>query len=165
MTRATAASLILAAALATAHCRQSQPVTDTPPPAAAGASAEGSAAGSTSGSAAMTPVATVTEVMKAIVIPASNAVFKAAATPPADELGWMAAREQALAVAESSNLLLMAGRAPDTGDWTTLSVAQRDAALAAVKAIDAKDGDGLSAASDALYGTCDNCHQKYMPGK
>ena len=46
-------------------------------------------------------------------------------------------------------------------DWG-VALAQRDAAMMAVKAIDAHDGDALSNASDARYETCDNCHNRYM---
>jgi hypothetical protein len=89
-------------------------------------------------------------------------VFKVASEPPKDAAGWDHARNQAIALAESANLLLIDGRAPDRGDWVTLAIAQRDAAMVAVKAIDARNADALSNASDALYETCDNCHNKYM---
>ena len=110
----------------------------------------------------MKAVATVKEVMLAITIPTSETVFKAASDPPKAAADWDHARSQALALAESANLLLMEGRAPDREAWTTLAVAQREAAMVAVKAIDAKNADALSNASDALYETCDNCHNKYM---
>ena len=110
----------------------------------------------------MKAVATVKEVMQAITIPASETVFKAASEAPKDDAGWEHARRQAIAVAESANLLLVEGRAPDRATWVTMAIAQRDAAMLAVKAIDAKNGDALSNASDALYETCDNCHNKYM---
>jgi cytochrome c556 len=42
------------------------------------------------------------------------------------------------------------------------SIAQRDAAVAAIKAAESRDSDALSNASDALYETCDNCHKQYM---
>jgi len=112
--------------------------------------------------AAIKPLASIKELMQALSIPMSEAVFKAGADAPKDDAGWAQLRKHALALAETANLLLMDGRAPDTGDWTRLALAQRDAAMTAVKAIDAHDGDALSNASDALYETCDNCHNKYM---
>ena len=62
-------------------------------------------------------VGTVHDIMEAITIPASNAVFAAASEPPKDAAGWSAVRTQAVAVAESSNLLMMPGRAVDQKDW------------------------------------------------
>ena len=114
------------------------------------------------GHTAMKPLGSVKEVMQALTIPLSESVFKAGADAPKDAAGWTQLRHQALGLAESANLLLIEGRAPDTGEWTRLSIAQRDAAMLALKAIDAHDGDALSNASDALYETCDNCHNTYM---
>ena len=59
----------------------------------------------------MQAVGTVKEIMLAITIPTSNDVFNAASEPPKDDAGWSRARHQALALAESSNLLLMPERA------------------------------------------------------
>jgi cytochrome c556 len=108
------------------------------------------------------PVGTVHDIMEMITIPASNAVFAAASEPPKDAAGWDTVRKQAVAVAESSNLLLMPGRAVDTKDWTKWATAQLTAAQAVIKAAQAKDADALSKASDALYDTCDGCHTVYM---
>jgi hypothetical protein len=110
----------------------------------------------------MKAIASVKDVMHAITIPASTVVFKAGSDAPADDAGWTAAKYQAIAVGESANLLLVEGRARDSGDWVKLSIAMRDAAVTAVQAIDKKNADALSTASDALYETCDNCHNKYM---
>jgi hypothetical protein len=107
-------------------------------------------------------VASVKDVMLAITIPTSETVFKAASDAPKDAAGWEQTRMQAIALAESANLLLIDGRGPRGEQWVTFAVAQREAALKAVAAIDAKNADALSTASDALYETCDNCHNKYM---
>jgi hypothetical protein len=115
--------------------------------------------------APMKAIGSVKEIMEAITIPTSEAVFTAASEPPKTDAEWTSVRRQALALAESSNLLLMDGRAPDRDAWTRFSLAQRDAAVVAMKSAQAKDADALSAASDALYETCDTCHKQYMPGK
>lgn len=112
--------------------------------------------------APMKAVSSVKDLMLAITIPTSEAVFKGASEPPKDSAGWLHLQLQALALAESANLLMMDGRGFSGAEWTKLSVAQRDAALVAMKAAVARNGDALSNASDALYETCDNCHARFM---
>ena len=107
-------------------------------------------------------IGSVKEIMLAVTMPTSATVFKAASDAPTDAQHWTHVRHEALALAESANLLLIAGRAPDADGWTRFAVAQRDAAVAAMKAADARDADALSNASDALYETCSNCHDRYM---
>jgi hypothetical protein len=113
----------------------------------------------------MQAIGSVKDIMIAITIPTSTDVFNAAAEPPKDDAGWDKARLQALALAESANLLLMPEHAASKTDWNTLAIAQRDAAVVAMKAAQKKDADALSNASDALYETCDNCHKKFMLNK
>ena len=107
-------------------------------------------------------IGSIKELMQALTIPLSETVFKAAAEPPTDPKAWERVRNDSLALAESANLLLIAGRVPDAKGWNRFAVAQREAAVQAMKAADAKDGDKLSAASDTLYETCSNCHDVYM---
>ena len=107
-------------------------------------------------------VGSVKDVMLALTIPTSETVFKAASEPPKDAAEWSHVRNQALALAESANLLLIGDRVPDRDAWVRFSIAQRDAAVVAIKAAESRDGDALSNASDALYETCDNCHKQYM---
>ena len=108
------------------------------------------------------PVGTVHDIMEAITIPASDKVFAAASEPPKNAAGWAAVRAHALAVAESSNLLMMPKRAVDQKDWIKWATAQLKAAQLVIKAAEAKDGDALATAGDALYATCEGCHKVYM---
>jgi len=112
---------------------------------------------------AVKPVATVGEIMQLMTIPLSNAVFEAGGEPPKDDKSWAEVRGQAIALAESGNLLMLGSRAKDRAAWMKFSRAQVDAAEAAAKAAAAKNGDQLSAASDALYETCAACHKVYLP--
>jgi hypothetical protein len=113
-------------------------------------------------SSSVRAVGTVMQVMHAIVIPASDAVFKAGGDPPADDKGWTTAENQAVALAESGNLLMIGNRVRDRGDWMKMSRALVDAAATAVKAAQAKNADAMSTASDAVYETCEACHLKYL---
>ena len=110
----------------------------------------------------MRVIATPKELMHAIVIPSSTVVFKLAGDQPKNADEWQQVRLQSLALAESANLLLMPGRGPDATTWNQMAKAMMDAASAAVKAADAKNADALDTASNDIYETCDNCHNKYM---
>jgi cytochrome c556 len=110
-----------------------------------------------------TIVATVKQVMQTLVIPSSNIVFAAAGEAPQDEAGWLAAEDSALALAETSNLLMMNGRAKDREQWMRNARALLDASVTAVQAARARDADKLSEASDAIYLVCEGCHKQYMP--
>jgi hypothetical protein len=109
----------------------------------------------------VTGVASSADIMKTMTIPFSDTVFKAASNPPSDDEGWATAREHAAAVAESGNLLLVGGRVRK-GTWASLARAQVDAAQEAAKAAADHNAERLSAASDRLYGTCEDCHKVYL---
>lgn len=116
------------------------------------------------------PVATIDQVMDAIVIPSSQAIFDAVVydngvlvqSPKVDD-DWFALQMHALAVAEAGNLLLMPGRVKDTGDWQTMAHAMTDAAVKVGKAAEAKDVDGLLTTGGEMYSACVGCHRKYLP--
>jgi cytochrome c556 len=112
---------------------------------------------------AVKPIATVGEIMQLMTIPLSNAVFEAGGEPPKDDKSWDEVRGKAIQLAEAGNLLMIGSRAKDRAAWMKFSRAQVDAAEAAAKAAAAKNGDQLSAASDALYETCAACHKVYLP--
>jgi hypothetical protein len=107
-------------------------------------------------------VASVMDVMKTMTIPFSNAVFEAGSEAPKDAASWEAVRENAVALAEAGNLLMMGSRVRDRAAWMKFSRSQVDAAEAAAKAASAKNADQLSAAADALYATCAACHKDYL---
>jgi hypothetical protein len=118
-----------------------------------------------------TPVATVEQIMKGIVGPAANVVFAAVgsvstaqgieerAPRTADE--WEVVGNNAAALVESGNLLLMPGRAVDQGEWIGLSRAMMQAAQTALKAVDARNPEGILESGDAINTTCDSCHERY----
>ena len=115
-----------------------------------------------SGTSGLRVMATSQELMHAIVIPSSDVVFKLAGEQPKSDDDWQKVRFQALALAESGNLLMMPGRGPDSTTWNQMSIAMMDAASAAVKAADSKNIEALDTASNAIYESCDTCHNKYM---
>ena len=128
------------------------------------AQCSGTGTGNDSGSntSGLRVIATSQELMHAIIIPSSDVVFKLAGEQPKSDDDWQKVRVQALALAESGNLLMMPGRGPDTTTWNQMSIAMMDAASAAVKAADTKNVEALDAASNTIYESCDTCHNKYM---
>ena len=107
-------------------------------------------------------VATVKQLMHAIIIPSSDALFKAAGDPPSNDAGWTVAQLQALAVAEGANLLMLGNRPVDRAEWMLMSRAMLDAASQAASAAEKKNATALSAAGDQVYETCEACHAKYQ---
>jgi len=100
--------------------------------------------------------------MTLITIPASNAIFEAAGEAPKTDAGWESVKDNALLIAESGNLLMMAGRARDNQEWMNEARGMVDAALVVMNAAAAKNADKLAEAGDKVYTTCETCHEKYM---
>jgi hypothetical protein len=105
--------------------------------------------------------------------------------PRTDE-DWKAVRAHAIRLIEASNLLLVDGRqvaphghksefpgielepeqievliAQDRATWIKLAHGLHDAAMPALKAIDARSAQGLLDAGEAIDVACENCHLKY----
>ena len=105
--------------------------------------------------------------------------------PRTDE-EWTTVRRHAVRLVEATNLLLMEGRrvaaatdksqnpnielepgqietliAQDRTAWINFAHALHDAAMPALKAIDAKNAAGLLDAGEGIDTACENCHLKY----
>ena len=116
------------------------------------------------------PVATVDQVMDAIVIPSSQAIFDAVVyengelvTAPRTDDDWFRLQMHAIALAEAGNLLLMPTRTKNEAEWVSFSNALTDHAVAVSKAAEAKDVERLLAAGSDVYRACTSCHAKYLP--
>jgi hypothetical protein len=138
--RSTVTAVIL---LAVAGCAEKSPTTTTQP-------------------AASASFATTRQLMLALVVPTSNAVFAAAGEPPADEAAWAALEANALVLAESGALLHSGPRAVDRGSWIQFSDALIKAAQSAAHAAHDKNVEALPAASDQVYEVCEGCHKQYL---
>jgi cytochrome c556 len=120
------------------------------------------------GSSAFKPVASVDQLMDAIVVPSSQALFDAVVyvngeltqSPKTDD-EWFRLRMQALAVAEAGNLLVIPPRARD-GEWVRFSHAMTDAAVRVEQAADAKNLDLMLQTGGELYAACTACHEQYL---
>lgn len=109
--------------------------------------------------------ATTKQVMLGITIPASDVVFQVGNKAPADDMEWEKVQANALAVAESGNLLLVGTRLVDHGDWEKNVQSLIVAAKAAAQAAQEKNVDKVLMAGDGLYEVCDACHKKYMAAR
>lgn len=90
------------------------------------------------------PVGTILQLMKAMVIPSSDVIFNIPSQAPKEDKEWAAVQNSALILAESGNLLMMAGRSKDNGEWMKDSRVLVDAGTAAFKAANAKDTNNLA---------------------
>lgn len=125
------------------------------------------------------------QLMRGIVYPSSNVVFAAqddlGKYPPAKDPptspnlltstygGWTAVESAALALAESTNLILLPGRMCSNGtaapigraDWVKFTQGLRDAGLAAYKAAQSKSTDAMVEAAGTVADACSACHDVY----
>lgn len=128
------------------------------------------------------------QLMRGVLYPASNVVFSAQIDNPADVKfvpgqdpsmatdplkstfgGWQAVENAAVALTESTNLLLIPGRNCANGipvpmnnpDWPKFVQQLRDAATKAYKAAQSKDQDKMVDAADTLSAACAGCHRKW----
>jgi hypothetical protein len=118
------------------------------------------------------PVATIKQIMNAIVLPNANIIYNAVGTTidgtkveetvPKNDKEWTAVGDSAAAIVESGNMLLVGDRLVDKREW--LSYTQRfiAAGRAALAAANEKKPDGVLAAGGDLNETCDACHEKYQ---
>lgn len=118
----------------------------------------------------------VHEVMEHVLDPAADVVWGASGyviteageedlSPKTDE-EWMAVENAAAVVAESGNLLMLPGRAPQgEADWIRHSQAMTEAGLKAMKAAEAKNKQGVFDTGGEIYQTCLACHEQYITGE
>jgi len=112
---------------------------------------------------AFQPVASTMDLMKAMIVPASDTLFAAGEKEPKNDEDWGKLRYQALLLIESGNLLMLDGRARDKGQWMKDAHQQMDAGQMALKAILAKNLDKLvDDAGSAIVESCQSCHEHYM---
>lgn len=105
---------------------------------------------------------TVKEVMTAMTVPASDAIFAAASEPPKDEAQWLALRKNAALLAESGRLLTTAAFAKDSTKWMDMAGALVEEADATLKLAEARNSEALEKTGDEVYATCEACHAQYL---
>jgi len=141
-------------------------------------------------------IATVREVMKSIVDPNADYVWKSVETrvtakgiedkEPRTDDDWAKLREHAIALAEATDLLQIPGRLvahpgeqvdnpkveeppevintmidSDRATWIKYNHGLHDAVMTVIKAIDAKNVEGVVDAGSAIDSACEACHKHY----
>lgn len=107
------------------------------------------------------PEATITELMQAMVIPASNTLFNVPRNVPQNDAGWDVVRNSAVLLAESGTLLMRDGRAEDSEVWAMTSRALAEAGEVALKAARARDVEAIGDSGNLLIDACERCHEKH----
>ncbi len=118
-----------------------------------------------------TPVADTQQLMATILEPASEVYWDAVGwivdstgtteIRPRTPEEWEAVRNAAFVIAESGNLLMMEGRAPDAGAWMGMAQAMTEMATRAIAVAEARDVQGVFDVGAEVYFTCTNCHAVY----
>lgn len=114
------------------------------------------------------PVASIGQIMQALVQPSTMAIQAASKEAgPADDRAWRGVVNNALVMQESAQLLLIGNRAKDTDGWVKAAKAFQEAGANIQKAAAAKDLAALQTAAGAINGTCQGCHSTYRmrPGQ
>ena len=118
------------------------------------------------------PVASVRQIMSVIVNPAARTVFGSVGTivtaagveekAPASDADWDDVAANAAALVEAGNLMLMNGRAIDQDGWARYCRALIDGSQTVLEATSKRNAEGVFAASEAIYDSCNGCHQTYQ---
>jgi len=119
------------------------------------------------------PVADVKQLMQGIVDPSADVVWESVATiftkegvedrRPHTKEEWENVRNHAMMLTEAGNLLMMAPRAKDGGDWMKMAQDLVDTSAIALRAAEARNVDGLYDVGGRIDEACENCHKKYWP--
>lgn len=117
------------------------------------------------------PVSTVGELMHDVVIPNAEIVWDSVGTiftleetqeiAPAGEDEWVAVQGAARTLMEAGNLLMMEGRAKDSGVWMERSGDLVRAGAAVLEAAEAEDAAMLFDRGELIFNACQGCHWDY----
>ena len=116
-------------------------------------------------------VSTLEEVMHHMVIPNAQVIWKSTGTiytvgkveeiqPRTDE-EWLNVEQSATVLTEAGNLLMMEGRAKDTGHWMDRARALREAGASLHQAAKARDVAAVFERGGQLFDACQGCHFEY----
>jgi hypothetical protein len=172
--------IVAALVTASASCQRAEPAPAAPP------------------ASPYRATATVRELMQSVVAPGAQGLWDAVGTisnpkgtvhlEPKTDAEWAAVRRHAVALLESTNLLLVPGRRVAPADattaraeeadpgaelppaeiekrmlanwptWTAMTHALHDSAAAILKTVDQKDARGLETTGSDLDAVCESCH-------
>lgn len=118
------------------------------------------------------PVATVDQLMDAVITPAAETYWDSVATIvdkngitekfPRTDQEWEAVWGAAMTIAEAGNLLMMPPRAHADGDWMRFAAELVDRGVEAAKAAEARSPEAVLDAGERVYNVCTGCHMQYL---
>lgn len=119
-------------------------------------------------------VATVKQLMESTIHPSAEVIFDSVGSiisingiedfAPKNDEEWANVRRGAVTLAEAGNLLMLGDRPKDRDIWFRNARGLTDAALAAIKAVDARNPEALFDAGGLVYQACQRCHNYYWKG-
>jgi cytochrome c556 len=109
------------------------------------------------------------QVMRAVALPDSDIIFAIQSKPPKTDMEWQAVVNAAVAIEETSNLIMIPGRIRSNGqpvpvqaaDYAKFAAALAPAGRECMKAALVKNQDAIGNCTDTLSQACDNCHKVY----
>jgi len=109
------------------------------------------------------------QVMRSVALPNSNLIMVVQSKPPKNDMDWQAIENAAIAIEETSNLILLPGRLRSNGqpvpvqaaDFIKYAQALLPAGRDCLKAAQKKSQDLVGYCTDGLSQACDNCHKEY----
>lgn len=117
-------------------------------------------------------VATTEQLMNAVIDPTADAIWEAVGTiitpegtheiAPQTDDEWAGLQHSALALAESSNLLMIGDRPGGSAEWIAFAEEMREVALKAAKAAEAKDVAASFTIGGEIYDVCSRCHEQFI---
>lgn len=118
-----------------------------------------------------TPVASIHDLMHDVIYPHAETYWEAVGTiidaegvheiRPEGEDEWEKVVQSAFTLAEAGNLLMMEGRAKDSGPWMGYAKALIDAAAKGIEAANIRDEEAVFDTGGEIYNACNNCHEQY----
>jgi hypothetical protein len=81
---------------------------------------------------------------------------------PQNDEEWEAVWAAGVTLAESGNLLMMAPRAMDDGEWMKWATDMVDVGVEATKAAESKNPDRVLEVGEQVYNVCTGCHSTYI---
>lgn len=116
-------------------------------------------------------VSTLEEVMHHMVIPNAEVIWKSTGTiytvghveeiQPRTGEDWLKLEQSSTVLTEAGNLLMMEGRAKDTGHWMERARALREAGASLHQAAKARDVAAVFERGGHLFDACQGCHFEY----
>jgi hypothetical protein len=115
------------------------------------------------------PYGNLKQVMRSVALPNSDIILGLQSKPPKTDMEWQVVVNAAVAIEETSNLIMIAGRIRSNGeavpvqaaDYAKFAAALAPAGRECLKAALIKNKEAIGNCTDTLTQACDNCHKVY----